>query len=278
MLYRAEQVGGMHGCESAVAATERGSDRFHHHDVVVGELGHVTLLGFGSDAAIVSPGVTIVAVRRTPVIVRAAGLLAAGLLLLAACGSDDDSDDATSTTRSSTSTSTMRATTTTTPAATTTNPTDPCPPLPGATTNPTDSVTTSATALLTDVQLATGDCTDSVSFTFTVTGADAPGYHVAYVPGPITQDASGEPVTVAGGAYLSVRFEPAYGYDFNTGEDTYTGPDRVSAPGAFFVQEVVQTGDFEAVLNWVIGVDQQRPYTVTSTGSGTTRTVTIELR
>jgi len=41
MLDRAEQVGGMHGGESTVAATERGSDRFHHHDVVVGELGHV---------------------------------------------------------------------------------------------------------------------------------------------------------------------------------------------------------------------------------------------
>ena len=215
--------------------------------------------------------------RRSSVIFRASILVAAGLLLLAACSSDDDSGGATSTTRAS-STSTTRPTTTTTAAETTTNPTDPCPPLPGGTTNPTDSATTSATALLTDVQLTTGDCTDSVAFTFTVTGADAPGYHVEYVPGPITQDASGEPVTVAGGAYLSVRFEPAYGYDFNTGEDTYTGPDRISSPGAFFVQEAVQTGDFEAVLNWVVGVDQQRPYTVTATGSGTTRTVTIELR
>jgi hypothetical protein len=83
---------------------------------------------------------------------------------------------------------------------------------------------------------------------------------------------------VAGSAYLSVRFEPAYGFNFETGEDTYTGPDRISSPGAFFVKEVVQTGDFEAVLNWVIGVDQQRPYTVTTTGNASTRTVTIEMR
>ena len=127
------------------------------------------------------------------------------------------------------------------------------------------------------MQLATGDCTDAVTFTFDALAADAPGYRVEYQPGPITQDASGEPVTVAGGAYLVVRFEPAYGFDFESGQDTYTGPSRVTAPGSFFVQEVVQTGDFEAVLSWVIGVDQQRPYTVTTSGT-TARTVTIELR
>ena len=76
--------------------------------------------------------------------------------------------------------------------------------------------------------LTTGDCTDSVAFTFDVTGADAPGYRVEYVPGPFTQDGSGEPVTIAGGAFVSVRFEPAYGYDFDTGEDDLhrTRPDH----------------------------------------------------
>jgi hypothetical protein len=197
----------------------------------------------------------------------------------AACSSDDDdSDAASSTTRPSSTTSTSTAgTTTTSDAATTTVPNAPCPPLEGGTTGRTEVTSTTATALLRDVTLSTGDCTDSVAFTFDAAGADAPGYRVEYVPGPITQDGSGEPVAVAGGAYLSVRFEPAYGYDFETGEDTYPGPDRVTAPGSFFVQEVVQTGDFEAVLNWVIGVDQQRPYVVTATGT-TTRTITIDLR
>jgi hypothetical protein len=210
-------------------------------------------------------------VRRACIFVLVLGLL------LAACGSDDDdSDSAASTSRPSSSTTSSAATSTTSD-ATTTVPAEPCPPLAGGTTGPTEHATTSATALLRDVQLTTGDCTDSVAFTFDASGPDAPGYRIEYVPGPITQDASGEPVTVAGGAYLSVRFEPAYGFDFETGEDTYPGPGRVSSPGALFVQEVVQTGDFEAVLNWVIGVDQQRPYEVTATGT-TTVTVTIDIR
>ena len=113
--------------------------------------------------------------------------------------------------------------------------------------------------------LSTGDCTDSVAFTFDAAGADAPGYRVEYVPGPITQDGSGEPVAVAGGAYLSVRFEPAYGYDFENGMTTYTGPKRIAATGTQHVRELVETGDFEAVLSWIIGLDAQRPFTVATT-------------
>ena len=44
-LHVAEQVGGMHGGQAAVAAPERRADRFDDDDVVVGEFGHVTLLG-----------------------------------------------------------------------------------------------------------------------------------------------------------------------------------------------------------------------------------------
>jgi hypothetical protein len=200
-----------------------------------------------------------------------------GLVLTGCSGDDDDASGATSSSRATTSTAAATSTTTSARSSTTGPTTPDCPPLPGATTGATEATSTAGTANLTDVQLTSGDCTDVVTFTFTATSPDAPGYRVEYQPGPITQDASGEPVTVAGGAYLVVRFEPAYGYDFEQGQPTYTGPTRIPAPGAFFVREVVQTGDFEAVLTWVIGVDQQRGYTVTGTGT-TTRTVTIELR
>ena len=43
------------------------------------------------------------------------------------------------------------------------------------------------------------------------------------------------------------------------------------------MKDVVETGDFEAVVNWVIGVDQMRDYAVSTTGTST-RTVTIEVR
>jgi hypothetical protein len=86
------------------------------------------------------------------------------------------------------------------------------------------------------------------------------------MPGPFTEDASGRPVAIAGSAFLTVRCEPAYGYDFETGDPTYTGPKRITPTGTRHVREVVETGDFEAVLNWVIGLDEQRAYGIASGG------------
>ncbi|MGQ0823612.1 MAG: AMIN-like domain-containing (lipo)protein [Actinomycetota bacterium] len=215
---------------------------------------------------------------------RIVAALLAAVFVLAACRGDDDGDvaaDATTTTVDDAVEPTGATTTTIEDGPTSTTeapPTTPeCPPLDGATTDETASAPASDAGLLIDVALTTGDCTDAVTFTFDALAPDAPGYRVAYEPGPVVQDGSGEPVAVAGGAYLAVRFEPSYGYDFDADIETYTGPDRVSSPGAFFVQEVVDVGDFEGVVTWVIGVDEERPYTATADGS-TTRTVTIELR
>jgi hypothetical protein len=195
-------------------------------------------------------------------------VLTAALVFAAACGSDDDdSSDASTSTRGSSSASTSSSTTSTSA---------PCPPLANGTTAPSDSTATGSAAL-TGVGVTSGDCTDVVTFTFSATAPDAPGYHIEYRNGPFNKDPSDEPVSVAGTAFLAVRFAPAYGYDVNTMQPTYNGPQRLDATGAFFVKDVVEIGDFEGVLNWVIGVDQQRPYLVTVTGS-TTRTVTIELR
>lgn len=169
------------------------------------------------------------------------------LLLVAACGDDDD---ATATTTTMTPTSTSSTSTTAFDGST----------------SPT-SVASSAqqTALLTGVQVGDG----LVTFTFR---AGTPGVDARYVEPPITQDASGEQVDVEGGAFLSVRMEPASGVDLNSGsadpEQTYTGPERVAGTGG--IAEVVRTGDFEANLTWVIGVDERRPYRV-ETGASTVR-------
>ena len=63
-----------------------------------------------------------------------------------------------------------------------------------------------------------------------------------------------------------MRCKPAYGYDFETGKTTYTGPKRITPPGTYHVREVVETGDFEGVLNWVIGLDAQRAFAFTAGG------------
>jgi hypothetical protein len=212
-----------------------------------------------------------------------AALFVAGLvatLALAACGGDDDSAASSSSSTSHASTTTTVTTSSGGGGTASTQPppaTASCPPLAGGSTAATNGANASGTANLTAVTLDRGDCTDRVVFGFTATTGDSPGYKVEYQPGPITQDASGQPVSVAGGGYLVVRFEPAYGFDFNTGQQTYTGPNRLDVTGAHYVRDVVKTGDFEAVLTWVIGVDQQRPYKVTAQGT-TTRTLTIEIR
>jgi hypothetical protein len=139
-------------------------------------------------------------------------------------------------------------------------------PFDGGTT-PVSVPSTSGVALLTSVSVEV----DSVTFTFR---DGAPGYLVEYVEPPITQDGSGEEMTVGGEAYLSVRMEPASGVDLSGDEfvETYVGPDRIDGVAGSVLVEVVRTGDFEAVLNWVIGLDAQRPFRVDVDGPSLTVT------
>ena len=175
-------------------------------------------------------------------------VLAAPLLLAIGCGDDDADDNVIQTTTSTT------GDTTTTTASTTTTAFD------GATTPTSAPGSASGVALLTDVQVGDG----VVTLTFR---DGTPAFDVQYVEPPITQDGSGEEMEVAGGAFLGIRMEPASGVDLSGEEfeETYTGPDRIAGTGV--IAEVVRTGDFEAVLNWVVGLDEQRAYRVEADAS-----------
>ncbi len=68
-----------------------------------------------------------------------------------------------------------------------------------------------------------------------------------------------------GTAFLHVHLTPARSYDLSVpGAPTpvYAGPDRVGLDG-HTVTEVVRTGDFEANLQWVIGLRQDAGHAVT---------------
>ena len=164
------------------------------------------------------------------------------------CGDGDDASDVT-TTSTSTSTVTTSSTSSTTAFDGSTSPTS-------------IASTAPETALLTEVAVGDG----VVTFVFR---AGTPGIDVRYVEPPVTQDASGEPVDVNGGAFLSVRMEPASGVDLTSGsetpEETYVGPERID--GTPPIAEVVRTGDFEANLTWVIGLDEERAYRVEAAAS-----------
>ena len=116
------------------------------------------------------------------------------------------------------------------------------------------------TSLLRDVRVTREDAFDRVTFEFT---NSVPGYAVAYVERPITEDGSGREVTLRGADVLKVRMENALDADLSK-EDaprTYTGPNRIS-PATGTIAELVRTGAFEGVLSWVIGVETKARFKV----------------
>jgi hypothetical protein len=118
---------------------------------------------------------------------------------------------------------------------------------------------------LTDVRAGHHPGFDRVVFEFR---GPVPRHQVRYVD-QLVQDASGEPVSVAGGADLEVVFQGAKAHDQN---GTPTVSPRRFSPHLPAVQEVAQLGDFEAVVSYGIGVDRRRPLEVT-TLSGPSRLV-----
>lgn len=156
--------------------------------------------------------------------------------------------------------------TTTTVTTTTTTTTEPTDTLAGAgTTTVVAPSTAKATSLLDRVAVGRHPGYDRVVFQFRDDGL--PGYRVEYVQPPFKEDGSGNPVDVAGNAFVAVRMEPASGFDLNTGEGqlVYKGPRRL--PGASVVKEVVRTGDFEAVLSWAVGLESRVPFRVSTATS-----------
>jgi hypothetical protein len=121
------------------------------------------------------------------------------------------------------------------------------------------------TPTLVDVRAGRHPGFDRVVFEFR--GA-VPEHRIDYVD-QLVQDGSGNPVTVAGAADLEVVFEGANAHE----EDgTPTVSPRRFSPGLPAVKEVAQVGDYEAVVSYGIGVDRERPITV-STLSGPSRLV-----
>jgi hypothetical protein len=150
---------------------------------------------------------------------------------------------------------------TTTTATTTTTAAD---PLAGAGTDPvTAPASATATALLERIAVGRHEGYDRVVFQFR---NHTPGFRVDYVEPPFEEDGSGNPVDVAGTAFVRVRMEAASGFDLNTGEGelVYKGPRRIEGADAdaSVVKELVRTGDFEAVLTWVIGLDERVDFRV----------------
>jgi hypothetical protein len=126
----------------------------------------------------------------------------------------------------------------------------------------------SPTRLLSDVRVGAHECYERVTFELKPRSGDADGpveWKAAYEPGPVIEDGSGRTVPVKGSAYLVIHMN-ASGVDLTkeSAPATYTGPASIETAGTTRIQQVRRTGDFEAVLTWVIGLDRKRPFHVTT--------------
>ena len=74
-------------------------------------------------------------------------------------------------------------------------------------------------------------------------------------------------MAIAGENFLVVRMFPAMTAEID-GEDvkpTYEGPRNIPVPGGVsMIQQLAQTGDFEAQVTWAIGLDEEHPFTATA--------------
>jgi hypothetical protein len=200
-------------------------------------------------------------------------VIGAALLLIAGCSSSKKA--ATPSTTIATTSSTASATTTSVGPTTSSVPASTvsstpvthvvCPERP-LTTVPVSASNGSA-SLLTGVTTTHDACTDTVTFDFRAKTPKAPSYTITYSRPPFSEDASGAPVMIAGNAFITVKVKPGYGYDFETGTRTYTGSPRITPTGAVHLTEIVETGDYEGVLTWVIGMRTKEAFTVTATGA-----------
>lgn len=117
-------------------------------------------------------------------------------------------------------------------------------------------------AVLSRVRVGAHDGYDRVVWEFSE--GDRPRVRVEYVDEP-RQPGSGDPVDVAGSAYLRLiaEFATDRGAElYAPGAEPYEGPSRLDGGNAQVVREVVSLGDFEANMQWAIGVDQERPFRI----------------
>jgi hypothetical protein len=115
-----------------------------------------------------------------------------------------------------------------------------------------------ATSLLTAVGVFAQSGHDQVVFQFSNA---VPGYTITSVSAPIHADPSDKVVPVQGNAFMKVTMKPASGVDLTQPDapKTYTGPTAITLNGKAVVQ-VVEVGDFEGVLTWVVGLTEQVPF------------------
>jgi hypothetical protein len=98
---------------------------------------------------------------------------------------------------------------------------------------------------------------DRVVFEFA--GSQAPGYRVEYVEKPIVNCGPGEVVQISGNGFLRIKLMPSQAHD-DAGKATIT--ERERAPQLPVIKEMKLICDFEADVQWVLGLAAPNRYRV----------------
>jgi hypothetical protein len=116
-----------------------------------------------------------------------------------------------------------------------------------------------AIATQTDVRVARHDGFERIVFEFR---DSLPGYVIEYASDQPMQCGSGDPVSVEGSAVLRVRFTPGVAHEMIGENARVTVTRREWKPGLAVVREMKLTCDFEAELEWVLGLSEKAPFRV----------------
>ena len=199
-------------------------------------------------------------------------LAALALLVLTAC-SGGGSDTAST------------ASTTTPGAAGSTPAADPCQSFRGATV-PRTSAGATAPGLLIDATAGGVGCLDRVEFTFRSLGDGtpegqglAPGYTVEYKDDGNFMNGD-TPTSIPGTAWLLVTMKPASSYELNPDPTakkvpTYLGNLRLRWRRYNHLQVVQRLEDVQDTVQWVISLDEKRPFVVDAARDPTRITIWI---
>jgi hypothetical protein len=113
---------------------------------------------------------------------------------------------------------------------------------------------------LVDVRVGAHNGYDRIVFEFAAPSPNPggksgiPRYEIRTAKPPFSEDPSDMPIQVEGDAFARIVFQGASGYDFD-GNATYLGSRRLT-PGFGTLAQVVEGGDFEATLTWILGLSR----------------------
>lgn len=99
-------------------------------------------------------------------------------------------------------------------------------------------------------------------------GDSTPALDVSYAAGQVVQCGSGEAVPVVGAAVLHIRMSPVDAHEFDGERAVVTVQERQRRLDGPLLTQLTMTCDFEAQVEWVVGLSRRAPFRVGTSAAG----------